>query len=340
MEQTRQNNGEALEPEEAVGKAALLAECDRLREAVEKGYDRLSWTTGEQQAERYDLSKHIGRVQYDPESAELHAWDPQGHKVLDGESVDPDAESLAKYIGKEPAQKLAKQIENYEPPSPQEFDYDHAHEWASGQYEVRELEPENEDEEPCYGLFADWQGDAPLEIHDTEREAERARERYIESDVNSDAENFEPETEEADLPEISGLDLKVGGEWAHNLYDRAIPNFMNKYLKKWGGKVGTSELLTANPGTLRFEIVDPNGQVQDAFRNRQGANDAVRGYQESHRGPGKWTVHDTGKTEKVHSIDITPAMRKSVMKEGQPIAKADQPSWQGAVLRELGSEAA
>ena len=37
-----------------------------LREAAEKGYDRLSWTTGDQQAERYDLSKHIGRVEYDP----------------------------------------------------------------------------------------------------------------------------------------------------------------------------------------------------------------------------------------------------------------------------------
>ena len=30
MEQTQQNNGEPLEPEQAVAKAALLAECDRL----------------------------------------------------------------------------------------------------------------------------------------------------------------------------------------------------------------------------------------------------------------------------------------------------------------------
>jgi hypothetical protein len=30
MEQTQQNNGEALEPEQAVVKAALLVECDRL----------------------------------------------------------------------------------------------------------------------------------------------------------------------------------------------------------------------------------------------------------------------------------------------------------------------
>jgi hypothetical protein len=40
---------------------------------------------------------------------------------------------------------------------------------------------------------------------------------------------------------------------------------------------------------------------------------------EAHRGVGKWTVRENGTTEKVHSIDITPAMKKSVLHEGQPI---------------------
>lgn len=39
-----------------------------------------------------------------------------------------------------------------------------------------------------------------------------------------------------------GVDLKVGGEWAFTLYDKVIPNFLKKYGKKWGAKVGTSEL--------------------------------------------------------------------------------------------------
>jgi non-ribosomal peptide synthetase component E (peptide arylation enzyme) len=33
-----------------------------LRYAAEKGYDRIAWTTGEQQAARYDLSKHVDQV--------------------------------------------------------------------------------------------------------------------------------------------------------------------------------------------------------------------------------------------------------------------------------------
>jgi soluble lytic murein transglycosylase-like protein len=33
---------------------------------------------------------------------------------------------------------------------------------------------------------------------------------------------------------LSGLDLKVGGEWAANLYDKMLPKFLEKYGKKWG----------------------------------------------------------------------------------------------------------
>ena len=242
-----------------------LAMKRMLRHAAENGYDQLAWTTGEQQAERYDLSKHIGRVTYDPTDSTLQAFDPSGNNVLI-ETVDPTANAISEYIGKEPAQKLMGKIDAYQPPA------------------------EGEDE--------------------------------------------------PDIPELKGLDLKVGGEWAKALYDRAIPNFLSKYAKKWGARVGTSELSTTNPGTLRYEIVDPSGQVQDAFRNQQGADDAVRGYNESHRGPGKWTVRDTGKTEKVWHIDITPEMKKSVLKVGQPIAKAEQPSWRAVALHELGGQAA
>jgi hypothetical protein len=72
-----------------------LAMKRMLREAAEKGYDRLSWTTGDQQAERYDLSKHIGRVTYDPTDNTLQAFDPSGNNVLT-ETVDPDTDELAK----------------------------------------------------------------------------------------------------------------------------------------------------------------------------------------------------------------------------------------------------
>jgi hypothetical protein len=35
-----------------------------IREAAEKGYDKVAWTPGSVQADRYDLSKQISKVSY------------------------------------------------------------------------------------------------------------------------------------------------------------------------------------------------------------------------------------------------------------------------------------
>ena len=45
-----------------------------IRHAAENGFDRIAWTTGEQQAERYDLSKQIDRVAYNHATGQLMAW--------------------------------------------------------------------------------------------------------------------------------------------------------------------------------------------------------------------------------------------------------------------------
>lgn len=74
-----------------------------LREASEKGYDRLSWTPGEAQAARYDLSKSIDELVYFKDN-KLQAF-------KDGKEVFykhvPEAE-LPNAIGKEAADKLLK----------------------------------------------------------------------------------------------------------------------------------------------------------------------------------------------------------------------------------------
>ena len=83
------------------GLCSCLPKCTLagVREAAEKGYDRLSWTTGDEQAERYDLSRHIGRVQYDPDANELTGYDPHGHQVIE-EKVDPMSMNLPDTLAK------------------------------------------------------------------------------------------------------------------------------------------------------------------------------------------------------------------------------------------------
>lgn len=78
-----------------------------VRMVAEQGKDWLGWTTGDQQAERYDLSKQVSEIHYDPETRNLFAYDNARvpSRVLD-ETVDED--KLPDYIGKDAATRLLK----------------------------------------------------------------------------------------------------------------------------------------------------------------------------------------------------------------------------------------
>ena len=73
-----------------------------VRYAAENGYDSISWTPGEVQADRYDLSKHIDRLVYYPKSGQLYA--SKGKEKLLSQKV--KRSNLADVVGKEAAEKL------------------------------------------------------------------------------------------------------------------------------------------------------------------------------------------------------------------------------------------
>jgi len=76
---------------------------DAIRDAAEKGMDRISWTPGEAQAARYDLSKQIDKLFYKPEDGYLKGF-KDGKSVVHKMGVAP--EELPSLVGKEAAQKL------------------------------------------------------------------------------------------------------------------------------------------------------------------------------------------------------------------------------------------
>jgi hypothetical protein len=99
--------------------------------------------------------------------------------------------------------------------------------------------------------------------------------------------------DEYDTHKIEGP-LTIGGEGMKGFYDKMLVDFLNKYAKKWGAQVGETEVKTAHKVYTEEGArgKDPNGGI-------------VR--------------------EKVHSLPITPAMKKSVLEEGQPIARTAPP---------------
>jgi len=83
-----------------------------VRMAAEGGYDRIAWTTGSQQNERFKLSKFIDRIQYskskaDPSKYNVIAYDKNGKDALGGGMMyGKSADEIETLLGKDIAQKI------------------------------------------------------------------------------------------------------------------------------------------------------------------------------------------------------------------------------------------
>lgn len=78
-----------------------------VRYAADNGFDRIAWTTGEQQADRYDLSKQINSIEYEKVGAGYYitAYDLNGN----ARDMGSHAESaLPDVVGKEVAQRMVQ----------------------------------------------------------------------------------------------------------------------------------------------------------------------------------------------------------------------------------------
>lgn len=177
-----------------------------LKYAADNGYERVGLTTGSRQAERYDLSKHIGELYYwkDGEKYGISAYDLNDSAVIDQQLFTPS--QLKDAVGKELAEKIMK-----------------------GEGQKAKDQPEG---------------------------------------VNV----------------FRGLDLQVGGEGMKKYYDEVYPQFLAKYGKKWGAKMGETKI------NLQGDL--------EGFMPRKDMQ-----------------------VEPVRYIDITPQMRESVGK-GQPLFTA------------------
>ena len=149
-----------------------LAMRRMIRWAAENGYDRVAWTTGKQQADRYDLSKRLSAIEYRTSGefeggneVAITGIDHNFDTVLAQETTFAD---LDKWVGKEIADKIK----------------------------------------------------------------------------NGEGAKVEAPT---DVKRLSGLDLKVGGQGMVGFYDKILPAATNKFIKKWGSKVGQVDIQIPIP---------------------------------------------------------------------------------------------
>jgi hypothetical protein len=80
--------------------------------AVEGGYDKVAFVNGEQSADRYDLSKQIGAIDYrksGDDNYRIKVYDMVGQPIGMGIPPSLGADGLEQYVGKELAKKIVEQ---------------------------------------------------------------------------------------------------------------------------------------------------------------------------------------------------------------------------------------
>ncbi|MDO8673205.1 MAG: hypothetical protein Q7O66_17505 [Dehalococcoidia bacterium] len=217
-----------------------------IRYASENGYDQIAWTTGKQQAARYDLAKQVKRINLvNPHFDEsgnvtrgwLEAYTLSGQQAINREVT---AQELPNIIGKEASDRLMNS------PSRRE------------------------------GFKTSGEG-----IHILEGEG-----------------------------------LTVGTQGMAGFYDTILPEVANKLGKKFGARVGTTNV---GIGKINLNIIEKDGKyllrdegdVVAIFDNYAEAANALR----DNRGI---------RTEVVHSLVITPQMKQAAMEEGFPLFSAPE----------------
>ena len=206
------------------------------RYAAENGYDGISWTPGEQQAERYSLAKQIEELNTYTRADgtyDLVAKLDTGRKQEIGSSI--PKEKLSDYVGKEMATKIVAR----EQPA------------SGARGENREFvrpEATPEQERQWDALVADRRtivdNMGRLRPGKTEQQRDAIEQKMDELHGEMVSGTMAAKDR---WQTFSGLDLKVGGEGMKGFYDKILPDAANKIGKPFGASVASTEIDTAEP---------------------------------------------------------------------------------------------
>jgi Inorganic Pyrophosphatase/ADP-Ribosyltransferase in polyvalent proteins len=112
---------------------------------------------------------------------------------------------------------------------------------------------------------------------------------------------------------LEGDDLKVGGSGMRSFYDKILPAAANKLVKKYGAKVEDSSISAPDFG--KYDIIPVHGKWRVSENGNRVTDKDFKSADEARQ----WLrSSDIGKTA-VHSIKITPELRKAAMQQGFPL---------------------
>jgi ParB-like chromosome segregation protein Spo0J len=225
-----------------------------LRKAVQGGYEGIAWTTGEQQAERYDLAKTIEGIAYS--KTEEGLYDIYAYNQSNNTKIVKIAQSeaqLEELLSKDVAKRIIQ-----DEGDPYNFEgLRNVDLMTSLRYDGKTLaqitnEPANVLRQENWVLIRaylqDARGDKKQALERMQDRIEALSERESGQKANRDiitdlriAMDILQALKITRVKEwskvLKGQLLKIGGSGMKGFYDKMVPAFVNKYTKKWGGKV-------------------------------------------------------------------------------------------------------
>ena len=211
-----------------------------LNEAVKGDYDAIAFTTGKQQAERYNLQKHVNLVSAMP------VGNGKYHLYLEGKDGDP------LFRGRN----------------------------GFSEYGQKTMTPE--------------------EIEETV--GKDVAKKLIEGKPNEEG-----------WVDVRDSDLAIGGEGMKGFYDKILPDFVNKYGKKYGIAVKKEHLSAGdnNYSDFREWVIkqDPSlheSYIKDLWEKKGDV------FQDYRKAPDR-------KGDEVHYFDLSDMAKKDIKEKGQPL---------------------
>ena len=256
------------------------------RWGAENGYDRVAWTTGRHQADRYNLVNFVDDLGYNPETNHLFGY-KNGEAMVD-DTVSPD--KLSEYIGVEAARKLLD--------SPQTFDG--YHNLVGEQLSVTKTSKNNLYDRQIPNQVANLSRKQSWGTNIGTTDIVGAHDPYY----------FYPKIDDvAERKEFHDL-TETYAKWMDSYYDYDGVRTDADYDK-----------IRQKMDDLSKEIYDKYGK---GWKNEtlEEYLEQINNNLDLHK---SWMagedIGSAGKavTTTVHSFDITDAMRKAVMQRGQPL---------------------
>ncbi|MFA7278773.1 MAG: hypothetical protein WC100_01650 [Sterolibacterium sp.] len=267
-EEERLRSGVAKAPFDDMNKYTELGMKRLIGWAIEHGFDRVAWTTGEQQAERYSsaLQRDVKEIRISPEVVTDESGAVTGVKV-----------DVRRSGGSSVSEFIAKQVNGQ-----QDGDYVRLNEKQLGDVFGKGLaedilarakeasqRPEKDYSQELDAAVATEQKarDAYLEETSKGEEGNPILRRQLDRELLTARRALDDLLEKSGTKDqvISGLDIKISDKGMKEVYDKVLVNITNGIIKKFGAKVKPVKIDTDVTGV---EIVNPEAIPTYADINR------------------------------------------------------------------------